>query len=197
MERLAFPQVAGQAKETTVPKRRLGPGQSGDPSRRFGGKPFMPSAAQLVHRLELAGELWPFAFDYFSNSSRIGIFADVPVVDAVKGGRAVDLHGLVTVPIAEVGRRIGADRLAVVATVRQQDGSLAVIWSQAADLEPALTEVLTDLTALFLNELGPKAHAYTQQALQERPVLGSPSATRELLLPLIHHRMDNRPTPEG
>lgn len=43
---------------------------------------------------------------------------------------------------------------------------------------------------MFIDELGGDAKPYVQSALQERPVLGSPAAARDMLLPLIVHPGD-------
>lgn len=164
-------------EEQPVRKPRQGRGVSGNPARRA-------ADGEVARRVQMAAELWPFAFDYYAKSHRVMIFADVPVI-TTQAGAAVDLHGTEIVPIEGLDR-LGVESLAVVGTVRAPDGpDMQVMCSRARGFDPALTEVLTDITSMFMAELGPAAERYVQTALQDRPMLGSPRTARDVLLPLI------------
>lgn len=163
-------------------KRKMGHGQSGNPARK--------AKEAMARRKEIAKELWPFAYDYFSQSSRVGVFADVPVVDTDRGP-SLDLHGVMKVPLDIVRRRADADRFTVVATVGDLDPrTMRVMASAAPGFDEALADVLKDITALFIDEVGSGARKYMESVLLERPGVASPALAREMLLPLILHPGD-------
>ncbi len=93
----------------TVSKHQLGREVSGNPAKRAAMMPASRSDELIVERLALAADLWPFAFDFYTQSGRVGLFADVPVIET-DAAKAVDLHGTTTVPLGSPGRRVDADR---------------------------------------------------------------------------------------
>jgi hypothetical protein len=165
-----------------VPKHKLGRGVSGNPARRT-------ESAAIAQRIGLAHDMWPFAFDFYTQQHRVGLYADVPVIDG-DGGQKVDLHGTLSMPLGGLGQRVDIDRFTLAATVGDRRGGVHLVCSGAPDFDVALEEILGDITSLFLDELGGDVKPYVQSALQERPVLGSPAAARDLLLPLIVHPGD-------
>ena len=166
-------------------KRRL-------PARRTSGNPAnRPQAARTVAQLspaqlELAGDLWPYAFDYFDSQDRIGLFADVPII-TVDGEPHIDLHGLVQLPIT-IDLPEGTTRFAMVATFRTPEGRPESQCSVADTFEQALAEILHDTAARFINETGPLGPVYMTDAALQRPMLQDPKASLRMLLPMIHHR---------
>ncbi len=141
--------------------------------------------------LQIAGNAWPFAYDYFVQGSRIGLFAEVPIV--VKDGvRYADLHGTVSIRLEEPDVPDSSTSIAMVATVLKQDRGVALVCSTAPSFAPALAGVLEDVTAMFVEEVGEGAgvDGYVQLALGDRPILADPRSCLAILLPLVQHPGD-------
>jgi hypothetical protein len=177
-----------------VAKRKLGSRVSGNPAKRAEGQGVDRLAADV---LRMAGNAWPFAYDYFVQESRIGLFADAPIIDT-DGVLTVDLHGAISIPLEGLAVPPSLASITMVGTVRERDNGVAVMCSAASSFSRALAGVLDDITDMFVAEMGEGAGVdeYARKALEERPVLADPRACLEILLPLIQHPADTWPYEE-
>lgn len=139
-------------------------------------------------------ELWPFALDYYIQSSRVVLFDPVRVSSAEAGPHAM-LPGFGAVPLppnpdaltSAVPATVG---LALVRGTTQPD-AFDVFASYARTQDARVQDLLEGLTAAFVAELGTTAaHVYARQAAGKRTLLLQPRRA----MSIVHSLLDMTPT---
>lgn len=113
-------------------------------------------------------DLWPFALDYYMQSSRVGLYEPI-TVHADGESRYIDLPNLGR--IAVDGDLVAPAQVGVI-VVAAPAGDWAAVLCHGDDQGGRTQSMLDGLTEAFVNELGSQAAAkYARAAAQSRPAL--------------------------